>query len=77
MMSEPVTCLDDWNEDCDGPVEYHSNPYSDSFRAWPRCDKHYAAYVDRMQEIAQRYPVNAPSDFDPSYAGEVWGEDDY
>jgi hypothetical protein len=30
-----------------------------------------------MQEIAQRYPVNAPSDFDPSYAGEVWGEDDY
>lgn len=77
IYGDPVTCLDDWNDDCEGEVAYHQNPYSDSFKAWPRCDKHYAAYIDRMQALAQRYPVNAPSDFDPSYAGEVWSEEDY
>jgi len=76
---ECLECLDAGPDPsgCEGPVEYHSNPYSDSFKAWPRCEKHYSAYVDRMQGIAQRYPTNAPSDFDPSYAGEVWSEDDY
>jgi len=72
---DTVECLDGYMDDCEGPVEYHCNPYSDSFRAWPRCDKHYAVYVDRMQGIAQRYPVNAPSDFDPLYAGERWEDD--
>lgn len=76
-VDESLECLDDWNGDCEGEVAYHQNPYSDSFKAWPRCDKHYEAYIDRMQGIAQRYPVNAPSDFDPSYAGEVWSEEDY
>lgn len=73
----PLECLDDHDGRCEGEVAYHQNPYSDSFKAWPRCDKHYEAYTDRMQALAQRYPVNAPSDFDPSYAGEVWSEEDY
>lgn len=68
-------CLDGHNEDCEGPVEYHQNPYSYSFRAWPRCNKHYLDYVARQQDIAQRYPHNAPSDFDPMYAGERWEDD--
>lgn len=74
-MSEPLECLDDYSGDCAGPIEYHSNPYSDSYKAWPRCEKHYLDYIERMQDIAQRYPVNAPSDFDPLYAGERWEDD--
>ena len=70
-----MECLDDYQGDCQGPVEYHCNPYSDSFKAWPRCAYHFDIYVDRMQDLAQRYPVNAPSDFDPLYAGERWEED--
>lgn len=77
LCCDAPECLDSHGGDCEGEVAYHQNPYSDSFKAWPRCDKHYEAYIDRMQGIAQRYPVNAPSDFDPSYAGEVWSEEDY
>lgn len=76
MSIETLECLDGHDGECAGPVEYHQNPYSDSFKAWPRCDRHFDLYVERMQGIAQRYPVNAPSDFDPSYAGERW-DDDY
>ena len=75
-MSESLTCIDEHQGGCDGLIEYHTNPYSDSFKAWPRCDQHFAAYVERMADIAQRYPVNAPADFDPLYAGERW-DDDY
>ena len=77
LCCDALECIDGYDGGCEGEVEYHQNPYSDSFRAWPRCDKHFDAYVDRMRGIAQRYPVNAPSDFDPSYAGEVWSEEDY
>jgi hypothetical protein len=45
---------------------------------WLRCDQHYAAYVDRLTpviaDINRRYPVQAPDDFDPMYAGESWDE---
>ena len=75
-MGEKLKCIDDYGHDtCSPYVWYGSNPYSDSLKSWPRCDKHYEDYVDRMQEIAQRYPVNAPSDFDPAYAGERWDAD--
>lgn len=77
VYGDPVECLDSDDGKCHGEVEYHQNPYSDSFKAWPRCAAHFDLYVDRMQALAQRYPVNPPSDFDPSYAGEVWGEDGY
>lgn len=77
VNEEAMECLDDYQGGCGGEVAYHSNPYSDSFKAWPRCDRHYAVYIDKMQALAQRYPRTAPSDFDPSYAGEVWSEEDY
>ena len=48
---------------------------------FPRCDHHYDAYVERTQpiidDIDRRYPATAPADFDPSFAGEVWSEDEY
>ena len=72
---EPIECLDGMEGGCEGDVEYHINPYGDSMNAWPRCSKHFDLYVDRMQDLAQRYPVNPPSDFDPSYAGESWNDD--
>ena len=52
---------------------------SGSGMTFPRCDKHYQAYADRlrpvMDDIRRRYPKQAPSDFDPTYAGESWDED--
>ena len=71
-------CLDAgmYPDDCDGEVEYRM-PLSGTGRSFPRCEKHWDARLIRQQEINERYPHNAPSDFDPSYAGEVWGEDDY
>ena len=77
-MSAPgmdLECLDAPGGGCFGPVEHHINPYGDSWKTWPRCEHHFGIYVDRMQGIAQRYPTNAPSDFDPLYAGERWEED--
>lgn len=70
----------------DGPVgcagevaEYLA--LSGSGERYPRCETHYGAYVERVQpridEINRRYPVRAPADFDPMYAGERWDEDDY
>lgn len=45
-----------------------------------RCEHHYAQYVERTQprldEINRRYPERAPADFDPTYAGERWDEED-
>lgn len=70
-------CLDGGMEgDCEGPVEYRM-PLSGTGRSFPRCEKHWDARLIRQEEINSRYPHNAPSDFDPSYAGEAWGEEDY
>ena len=73
----PVKCLDRHKGACEGEVEYHHNPYSSSLKAWPRCDKHYTAYVEYMAGVSQRYPdtPNPPPGFDPSYAGETWNDD--
>lgn len=46
-------------------------------RSFPRCDKHWNDALVRDEEIRNRYPYHQPADFDPSYAGEAWGEDDY
>ena len=46
---------------------------------FPRCENHYVEYAARVDpkhaETRRRYPVSAPADFDPSYAGERWDED--
>ena len=78
---EPVFCLDDAAGDCKGEVAYRM-ALSGTGKSFPRCDKHWGKRLDIQDGINQRYGhpgsnCGAPSDFDPSYAGEVWGEDDY
>lgn len=69
-------CLDG-PTDCAGEVQYRM-PLSGTGRSFPRCDAHWSERLDRQAEIDRRYPDSpfAPSDFDPSYAGESW-DDDY
>lgn len=72
---EPLECLDIHPDDpCTDDVEMRMN--HDGTKWFPRCSHHYHAYLERMEEINRRYPYNAPSNFDPTYAGERW-EDDY
>lgn len=40
-----------------------------------KCDGCRAELDERLDEIEQRYPRQAPADFDPTYAGETWDED--
>jgi hypothetical protein len=70
----PVECLDG-PEGCTGTVEWLSNPWSSSSRAWPRCTTHADAWLDHHEGIANRYPVQQPENFDPMFAGERWDED--
>lgn len=75
-MNDDVTCIDSHGAiDCTGTVEYRF-PLSGTGKAFPRCDKHWGERLDRQRDINSRYPTHAPSDFDPSYAGERW-DDDY
>ena len=73
-------CLDAADSPCTDQT-FPRLALSGSGERYPRCDGHYDAYVARTQpvldDIRRRYPVCAPADFDPTYAGEVWGEDDY
>lgn len=76
---EPIECIDAVGVDegaCSGPVEYRM-PLSGTGRSFPRCDRHWMLRWDREEELRQRYPANAPSDFDPFDAGEAWDVDDY
>ena len=60
--------------DCSGPVEMRWPGYG--HRMYPRCEAHGAARLAREDAASRRYPVIAPSDFDPSFAGESWNGDD-
>lgn len=77
-MSEPLECLDSGREDdpCEGAVEYRM-ALSSTGKSFPRCDHHWEVRLETQQQINERYPTQPPADFDPSYAGEVWSEDDY
>ena len=73
-MDDP-TCLNA-GPDCSGTVEYRM-PLSGTGQAFPRCDAHWAKRLDEQQRITHKYGgASAPRDFDPSYAGERWDEDD-
>lgn len=77
LCCDALECLDEGMEgDCDGPVEYRM-ALSGTGISYPRCEKHWDARLIRQDEINARYPQHQPSDFDPSYAGEVWYEEDY
>jgi hypothetical protein len=71
-------CIDSGESICDGDT-FERYTLSGSGMTFPRCDKHYGEYVDRLQpvmdDINRRYPKQAPADFDPMYAGESWDED--
>jgi hypothetical protein len=74
-------CLEHDNPaDCVGPInEYPA--LSGSGSAYPRCERGYAEYVERVQPqidaARDRYPdtPTPPSWFDPTYAGESWNEE--
>ncbi len=72
-------CIEADQGRCAGEV-FERYTLSRSGMTFPRCDHHYDAYVERTQpiiDIDRRYPATAPADFDPSFAGEVWSEDEY
>lgn len=77
-VPEPVLdfsdCIDGGEHS--GPVEYRM-PLSGTGKSFPRCESHWFARLDRQQGINERYPDSpmAPSDFDPTYAGESWDGD--
>jgi len=69
-----MKCLDQYNGKCAGPVEYRM-PLSGTGKSFPRCEQHWGERLDRQERIDRMYPVHAPSDWDPAYAGEHWGSD--
>ena len=75
-----LACLDGhWDDPCVGTVEYRY-ALSATGKSFPRCDKHWDERLDAQEGINRRYGhpdsnCGAPSDFDPSYAGEYWDED--
>lgn len=71
---EEIRCLEH-GADCSGPIEYRY-ALSSTGRSFPRCDYHWELRLQEQERIEARYPATAPSDFDPSYAGERW-EGDY
>ena len=71
-MDQP-RCLNA-SADCSGPVEYR-DPLSGTSHAFPRCDYHWERRLQEQERIQRKYPVNAPADFDPLYAGERWDEE--
>lgn len=76
---DELECIDGYGPDdssCSGPIEYRM-ALSGTGQSYPRCDGHWERRVDREQEIRQRYPEHAPSDWSPYDAGEAWGENDY
>jgi hypothetical protein len=71
---DELVCLDQGQGDCAGVVEYRE-PLSATGQSFTRCDGHWAVRLEIQEGINQRYPQHAPSDFDPTYAGECWDED--
>lgn len=61
------------NDDCAGPVEYHSIDPGRT-RAFPRCEAHWASRLASRENSIERYENSdvPPAWFDPTYAGEEW-----
>lgn len=65
-------CLDIEQGNCSGDLEVYQ-----SLTCYiTRCAHHADLAEQRRLNINRRYPVMAPADFDPDYAGERW-DDDY
>ncbi len=72
-MSE--RCINEGDGKCEGVVELRPS-LTGTGTPIPRCGYHWDQRLDLEQELRQRYPVHAPPDFDPLYAGERWDEDE-
>lgn len=72
---DSTDCIE-YGDRCDGLVEYRY-PLSGSGKSFARCDHHWSERLDAQEAINKRYPDSpcAPSDFDPTYAGESWDGD--
>lgn len=70
-----LECLDDHDDDCWGPVEYHSVDPGRA-KAFPRCERHWRLRLDRRERSMERYENSdvAPGWFDPAAAGERWDD---
>lgn len=73
---EPLECLNDREGGCRGEIEWRPS-LTGTGTSIPRCDAHWEKRLRLEDEINERYPVNAPSNWSPLDAGEAWGEDDY
>lgn len=60
----------DFGGGCEGPVD--SRSYDCPGAVHVMCEHHWGSYCEVREGIDERYPTHAPSDFDPSYAGESW-----
>lgn len=79
MGEEALVCREDHRGNCSGPVTYQMVESATSvsgYRSYPYCENHWKERCKFDEEQRTKYPVNAPSDFDPTYAGERW-EDGY
>lgn len=81
MTNTTDKCLDrhaavNGGTSCEGEIEGDWSRSGLTFMS--RCQTHRWEWLDRQAEIDERYPdsPHAPSDFDPTYAGERW-DDDY
>jgi hypothetical protein len=66
-----LRCLNSGDGKCKGEVKLRSRGDG---KAFPRCDGHWTKRTALEQDLRRRYPVSAPSDFDPADAGESWDE---
>lgn len=77
MPTSELECLHG-PDGCAGPVELRSPGYG--YQIWPFCKRHGAERIQREHDAIGRYgnPCSpcVPSDFEPTYAGERWSQDD-
>jgi hypothetical protein len=75
-MDEPLECIDG-PEGCGGDVEYRTTPDRSDFKAFLRCEVHFAERLERAERNMTEYPDSdlAPAWFDPANAGETWESD--
>lgn len=75
--SEVLRCVDDRRADvaCSGTVELRES-LTGTGTPIARCGGHWSLRLDYQREHNGRFSDRAPADFDESYAGERWDEED-
>ncbi len=70
-----LECMNSYDNNCSGEVEYRMS-LTGTGTSMIRCDFHQMERLDLEHDLRERYPYNAPSNFDPAYCGERW-DDEY